>query len=348
MKKFTLLLVFALVVMAEALPQSCLPEGITFTTQEQIDNFQINYPGCVEIEGHVRILGSDIENLNGLGVLSEIGGRLMVDSTQLTNFQGLNSLTSIGYNLEITRNLSLDHLNGLDALTAIGGKIFVSFSGVQNFLGMPQIASIGGLEIYFTGTESFDGLQGISAIDGNLSLENGYYLTSLTGLENVQSINGSLQIIRTELKSLSGLENINPNSINSISIYMNDSLSECNVESVCNYLAEPGASGIIENNAAGCNSQEEILDACFTKTRDFPGIENSITIYPNPTNDLLFFRTKYQKPVTEISVYNQMGQIVIHQKGIIDKIDISKFPNGIYFILFQSNGVTFREKIFKI
>ena len=33
----------------------CLPEGITFSTQAEIDNFQTNYPGCTEIEGDVVI-----------------------------------------------------------------------------------------------------------------------------------------------------------------------------------------------------------------------------------------------------------------------------------------------------
>jgi hypothetical protein len=32
--------------------QSCLPEGITYTTQEQVDNFPANYPGCKVIEGN--------------------------------------------------------------------------------------------------------------------------------------------------------------------------------------------------------------------------------------------------------------------------------------------------------
>ncbi len=50
MKKVIILLV-ALVWMNGAIAQPCLPEGITFTTQAQIDNFQINYPGCTEIEG---------------------------------------------------------------------------------------------------------------------------------------------------------------------------------------------------------------------------------------------------------------------------------------------------------
>jgi hypothetical protein len=49
---------------------TCLPEGINFTTQAQIDNFQTNYPGCTEIEGDVLILGSNITNLTGLSVLT--------------------------------------------------------------------------------------------------------------------------------------------------------------------------------------------------------------------------------------------------------------------------------------
>lgn len=348
MKATFLFILFIFVIQLSASSQSCLPEGITFLTQQEIDNFQINFPGCSIIEGHVWIHGYDIDTLNGLSVLTEIGGELLVDSTHLTNLQGLNSLTTIGADLQISRNNFLNHLNGLDALTEIIGPIYVSFSGVENFLGMPEIASIGGLEIYYTGTESFDGLQGITSINGNLNLINGYYLNSLTGLENVQSINGFLQIFLTGLKSLSGLDNIDPNSISRMSIYMNDSLSECDVESICSYLAEPGGSVNINNNAIGCNNQEEILDACFSKTSEFPEFENSIAIYPNPTRNLLFFRAKHQKPITEITVYDQIGQIVIHKKGIIDKLDISEFQKGIYFILFQSNGITFREKIFKI
>ena len=43
--------------------QSCLPTGIIFTTQAEIDNFQTNNPNCTEIEGDVEINGDDITNL---------------------------------------------------------------------------------------------------------------------------------------------------------------------------------------------------------------------------------------------------------------------------------------------
>jgi len=46
MKRPILLIVIAFIIQIEVSSQSCLPDGITFSTQAQIDNFQINYPGC--------------------------------------------------------------------------------------------------------------------------------------------------------------------------------------------------------------------------------------------------------------------------------------------------------------
>ena len=70
-----------------ATSQSCLPEGIVFTTQEQIDNFQTDNPGCTEIEGGVNIgtypPNTDITNLNGLNVLTSIGGDLKIILNEL-------------------------------------------------------------------------------------------------------------------------------------------------------------------------------------------------------------------------------------------------------------------------
>jgi hypothetical protein len=44
--------------------QSCLPEGIILASQEQVDLFRQNNPGCEIIEGNVQICGEDISNLD--------------------------------------------------------------------------------------------------------------------------------------------------------------------------------------------------------------------------------------------------------------------------------------------
>ena len=79
MKKLSLITaisIYFLLLTYNSFSQPCLPEGITFTTQAQIDYFQNSYPDCTEIEGDVLIEGNDITNLDGLNVLTMVGGNL--------------------------------------------------------------------------------------------------------------------------------------------------------------------------------------------------------------------------------------------------------------------------------
>jgi len=124
--------------------QSCLPYGISLTTQSQIDNFQTDYPNCTEIEGDVIIKGDDIINLNGLIVLTTIGGDLQIGGTDwatsytiLTNLTGLNNLASIGGNLIIQYNNSLQNLDGFQNLVSIGGDLTIDMN--------PSLINISGL-----------------------------------------------------------------------------------------------------------------------------------------------------------------------------------------------------------
>jgi hypothetical protein len=320
-----------------------------FTSQVEIDSFQTNFPGCSIIEGDVWIHGNDITNLGGLSALNEIGGGLLIDSTNLTNLQGLNSLVSIGEEFQLYSNFLLDNVTGLDALTEITGSIDFSFTGVENFLGMPNLNYLGGLETYYTSLSSFSGLEGLTSIHGNLTVMFNNELEDFTGLENVQSLNGGgIGIEGTNIRSLSGLENIESGSIESLWIVMNDSLNECDVESICSYLADPGGSVNIGNNAPGCNSEEEVSEACFAEIASSLKQDESITIYPNPASDILHFISYDHEPITEIIVYNQIGQLVLHKMGMFYELDISNFKSGLYFIILHSKDTAIKEKIIKI
>lgn len=75
--------------------QSCLPQGITFSTQAQIDNFHINYPGCKHIEGEVFIWPgdpNDITNLHGLSGLISCNSTLRIIHIGAVDLSGLDSL----------------------------------------------------------------------------------------------------------------------------------------------------------------------------------------------------------------------------------------------------------------
>ncbi len=118
----TLLCFFAFLNFCSITGQTCLPGGINFTSQSEIDIFTTDYPGCTEILGNVSISGAGITNLNGLSPVTSIGGHLDIHNSSLTNLTGLNSLISVGGSLYINENLSLLNLSGLNALTSIGGN----------------------------------------------------------------------------------------------------------------------------------------------------------------------------------------------------------------------------------
>jgi len=200
------------------MPHPCLPEGITFTTQEEIDNFETNYQGCIEVEGDVIIDGDDINNLNGLNVLTSIEGDLSIYSNPLlTSLSGLEGLSSIGGHLSIKLNDALLNLIGLDNLTFIGSFLNIEDNNsLASLQGLNSLSTIGigpygfGLNISDNDNlTNLSGLESLTYIEGALAIKDNFDLVSLTGLENLTSIGGYLSVSsNNELISLNGLNNL--------------------------------------------------------------------------------------------------------------------------------------------
>ena len=223
-------IILFLFIQATAFSQSCLTEGIIFSTQAQIDSFQINYPGCTEIEGSVIISGKDIVDLNGLNVITSIGGNLQIhDNDLLSDFTGLENLVNIYGSLEIgydiiedipvytIGNPSLTSLAGLDNLNSIGGKIaIIGNNALTSLAGLNLGDSISGSLLIYdnNGLTNLNGLESYKYIEGSLSIGSNYgfgnsALTSLTGLENLTWIEGGLRIGNNHaLVSFVGLDNL--------------------------------------------------------------------------------------------------------------------------------------------
>jgi len=149
MKKYYMLFLLLMGLVIKLSAQPCLPNGITFTTQSQIDSFAINYPGCNEIEGSVYIDGGYITNLNGLSVLNSIGESLIIgpeyfeygQNVSLTSIEGLSNISSIGGSVFIRNNPVLESLNGLEGLTKIEGSLIIG--GYSD--GIPLLSDISAL-----------------------------------------------------------------------------------------------------------------------------------------------------------------------------------------------------------
>ncbi len=144
MKKTYILLV-ALLAMNSARTQTCLPQGIVFNWQSEIDSFQTNYPGCTAIGGNVTINAFDITNLNGLSVLTSIGGTLSIYADVLSSLSGLENLTSIGESLIIQNNDSLTSLAGLENLTSLYGLSLRFNRSLASLTGLENVISLDGM-----------------------------------------------------------------------------------------------------------------------------------------------------------------------------------------------------------
>jgi len=269
MKNLTFSIIIGLLIHTGGFSQSCLPEGITFFTQDEIDNFQINYPNCRRIEGDIHIdddpYGGWITNLNGLSVLTSVGGSLYTDGADvLYNVNGLDNITSIGGDLSITY-LYLNSLAALDNLTSIGGDLIIQSYVLNSLTGLNNLSSIGGdLKISTClSLTSLSGLNSLASIRGNFNLTDNNALNNLTGLENLTFIGGDISLIRNDvLTSLSGLENIDVDSVGNLEVYGNPLLSDCEVQSICAYLESPNGSVSIYDNATGCNNPTEVASGC--------------------------------------------------------------------------------------
>ncbi|MCB2222420.1 MAG: T9SS type A sorting domain-containing protein [Bacteroidetes bacterium] len=268
---FVFIIFFNFIIVSAQSP--CLPEGIIFTTQAQIDSFQVNYPGCTDIGWHTSISGPNIENLLGLSVLNSIGGNLHIWETSLTNLNGLEGIEAIFSFFIILNNPFLKSLSGLENLT-------------------------------FTGSDFW--------------IVNNDSLTDLSGLVSI--------IINPGLK-----------------IAGNGMLSECDIQSICDYLASPNEPIIIENNAPGCNSQQEVEEACELIRIEDQQLQ-SLSITPNPieSNAVISFYMQKPSPVF-LLITDMSGRKIIcltyelHAGEQSITFDASSMKPGIYFCTLKTN-----------
>jgi len=203
---------------------SCLPDGITFTTQQQVDNFPVDYPGCTVIEGSV-IIGTNnddnsINDLSGLSQLDTIAGFLSIThNASLENLYGLDHLTHIGEGLGIQYNDNIASLSGLEGINTIGAGLLISFN--------PSLENVLGLE-------------GLDSIASTLAIGENEALLSLEGLDNLSYVGGNIYI------------------------QYNPVLSICAIEPICMHFADPEntPNSWVGDNGVGCKNTMELFEAC--------------------------------------------------------------------------------------
>ncbi|HEY3387530.1 MAG TPA: hypothetical protein VGK46_13530, partial [Saprospiraceae bacterium] len=201
---------------------NCLPDGITFERQGQIDSFPILYPGCTQIDGAIviqELTAGDILNLDSLIYLTSTGSSLGIfENTLLNDFSGLSSITTIGGNLAFEYNNQLTNLDGLESLTSINGHLDIGSHPLLNDL---------------------SALSGVQSINGQLIVKNCNSLTSLVGLDNIDHT-----------------------TIQQLEIQGCYFLSKCDIDAVCDFLTLGSNNYQITSNGTGCTYAAQIISFC--------------------------------------------------------------------------------------
>ncbi|MGK0175309.1 MAG: hypothetical protein ACI9AT_001696 [Ulvibacter sp.] len=199
----------------------CPPEVVWFTSQAQIDNFNINYPGCT-ILGTVYISGNDITNFDGLNTITLIENGLFVfNNNNLTTFSGLDALNTLNGPILIGPNPLLANIQNLNSLTSItaGALIFVSNPSLNNISGLNGITFIEG-GLFVINNNLLSDISGLDAFattgSGSINITDNASLTDISGLTGLNTISG-LHIancpLLSSLMSFNSLTTINGNVI---------------------------------------------------------------------------------------------------------------------------------------
>lgn len=184
--------------------------------------------------------------------------------------------------------------------------------------------------------EDLNGLGNLAIIAFGVLISNNQSLISLAGLSNVTSAPEYIYIMyNNALPSLEGLDNIADSAIYRLEITGNDTLSDCAVESICHFLADPVGLVDISDNETGCNDAVEILEACETLSTDDLSQDADILIYPNPVSThLTIILPNAPLMNTILNIYNINGQQLLSRQVTeqMTVVDISGLRGGIYAV----------------
>lgn len=75
--------------------------------------------------------------------------------------------------------------------------------------------------------------------------------------------------------------------------------------------------------------------------------KNTVSVYPNPTADVLYFETADDTTINKVTIFDIRGIVVKEYNNITDSISVSNLQTGIYIIKLVFGNTTFMHKIIK-
>jgi len=344
----------------------CLKKNSSLNSLAGLENLK-------HIENLVIKNNDQLVNLVGLESLDTIKGTLKIWYNDiLKNLSGLNNIAFVENDLLIEGNYALENCHGLENLHSVGGSLVIGCvagwmhhnRAIKSLSGFDNLKKIEDF-LWINCNDSITNLKGLESLKNvgkGVIINGNKCLKTLVGLEHLISCGGCMIIGgwgdcegNQSLYSLNGIENIDPGTITELSIKNNQSLSDCNIKSVCDFLASPTCIVEISNNAVGCNSKQEVQQECSEASMNEIHLIDQLVLSPNPCirNTTLIYDL-YKSTKVELSIFNNVGVEVFnivksqnqgHQEICID---FQCFPSGIYNCLMVAEDVVKNIKMIKL
>ena len=115
---------------------------------------------------------------------------------------------------------------------------------------------------------------------------------------------------------------------------------------------------LVVNDIMAINHDEErlvlrpgITTALITSIKeemDRDILASTFGIYPNPTQDIVYFKNAYNMPPNRLDLFTATGQRLTSVKNPGMEFDFSAYPAGVYMIQFHIEGKIFSKRLVKI
>lgn len=103
-------------------------------------------------------------------------------------------------------------------------------------------------------------------------------------------------------------------------------------------------------NSAGCSSKSDLVNVTWFSVSE--GKERGFKVSPNPTSGVINIEYNGIKPGnSRIEIINSIGKVIVQEEFFAesnqysDTFDLSKFPQGVYFITLWNKGIQVTQKI---
>lgn len=197
---------------------------VTLLSQQDVNSFGAN--NYTTIRGSLYISGA-VTDLSPLKSLAIITSGFEVKNTQLVNFNGLGNLEVIGNefirSFEVKYNPLLKNFEGLKSLKVVNGDFYVlNNAALENMAGLESFNTSAYFEFRIDGCDnltSLTGLENMQVIHGSIMLKDNPRLNDVKAWRNLSIVSDRIRIINNaslqnvdcfeKIKKLRGVEIIN-------------------------------------------------------------------------------------------------------------------------------------------